>query len=166
MYLFNKSIQSRMLKFEQGICLCIEHVLYMLRLAYGYCGYHNTKLVDKLTNYQRKYYRILENVFDSETIAFEICLFFGAVSKFTNIEIRSHIDCEAISSNNELLVIGCRNKSLLIFDIENWICIRTFQSHVPNCCSISSNNRFVASGSRSSRFQIWDIMKGKCILKG
>ena len=126
----------------------------------------NKKLVDRLDNYQSKYYSIVDDFFENATIAFEICLFLGIIPGFECIK-RPHdqykIYCSILSSTNKFFITGSSDCTLKIWDVESGKCIQILEGHSDaiDCCVVSSDDTFLISGSSDNSLKVWNIQNGK-----
>ena len=112
---------------------------------------------------------------DKQVLAIGEGVVHGNIHLF-NIETRANrsilktdsmIECLALSPNNEKLVVGCSDSTLLFYDIINHKCERSVKEHFTDngegvfCVAFSPAGKIVATSGFDQTVRIWDVSRSK-----
>ena len=90
--------------------------------------------MQRLTNYQNKYFCTLNDFFQCKVIAFQISLCLGVSPGFQKIrQAHDHIIyCCSLTSDDQFLATGSRDKILKIWNIETKNCLQNLKAFTKN----------------------------------
>lgn len=66
--------------------------------------------------------------------------------------------------DDQTLITGSSDKTLRLWDIDSWKCLRVFRGHSQSVHSVTKiDEKYIVSGSADKTIRLWDVQAGVCI---